>query len=84
MATVEVAVPVVLQVADHLLGGPLNPFGGVGLWALVPAEGAEVVGLGLDDAAGVVVGEGLLGVLGLGFRAVRVVTVAERPGVWPH
>lgn len=84
MAAVEVAVPVVVQVADHLLGGPLNPLGGLGLWALVPAEGAEVVGLGLDDAAGVVVGEGLFGVLGPGFGAVGVVAVAERPGVRAH
>lgn len=77
------AVPVVLQIADHLFRCPLDPLWGLGVWALVPAQGAQVLGLGLDYAASVVVGERILGVLGLRFGPVGV-SVAERPGVWAH
>ena len=81
VATVEVTVPVVLKVLNHLLGSPLDPLGCLCAWALVLAELAEVLSLGLDDAASVVVGEWVLGVLGPGFGLVWVVAVAEGPWV---
>lgn len=81
MPTIEVSILIVLKVLDHLLGCPLDPLRGLRLGALVPAQGAEVLGLGLDKSAGVVVGEWVLGVLGLGFGSVGF-AIAERPGVW--
>lgn len=80
VATVEVAVAVVLEVAHHLLRGALDPLGGLSLGALVPAQGTQIPGLGLDDTPGVVVGEWVLGAPGLGLRSAGV-AVAERPGV---
>lgn len=79
MLAVEVTVPVVVQVPNHLLRGSLDPLGRLGAGALVPAKGAEVASLGFDDATGVIVGEGVLGVLGYGFGLVEAVT--EGPGV---
>lgn len=79
MPAVEVAVAVVVQVLDHLLGGAPDPSRRLDAGALIAAEGAEVASLGLDDAAGVVVGEWVLGVLGSGLRLVEA--VAEGPGI---
>lgn len=73
--------PVVLEVPHHLFRGPLDPLGGLSLGTLVPAQGTQIPGLGLDDTACVVVGEWVFGILGLGFGSVGV-AIAERPGVW--
>lgn len=83
MAAVEVAVAVVVEVLHHLLGGPLDPPRGLRLRALVAAEGAEVPGLGLYYAAGVVVGERVLRVLRLRLRLERVAG-RRSPGVRRH
>lgn len=74
-------VPVVLDVPHHLLRRPADPARGLGATPLVAAEAAEVLGLGVDDAAGVVVGEGLPGVAPVGSRQGLPVAVAEGPGV---
>lgn len=81
MPPIEVSILIVLKVLDHLLGCPLDPLWGLRLRALVPSQGAEVLGLGLDNSARVVVGEWVLGVLELGFGSVGV-AIAERPRVW--
>lgn len=81
MLPVQVPAPVVPQPLLHLLGRPPNPLRGLGVRPLVLPELAQVPGLGVDDAAGVVVGERLLLILlegaGLGGR----VAVAQRPRV---
>ena len=83
MLPIEVAVAVIPQVLHHLLGGPLYPARCLGLRALVPAEDAEVAGLGLYDAAGVVVGERVLRVAGTGLGPGGV-AVSEGPWVALH
>lgn len=79
VTAVEVAVAVIGEVEEHLLGGSLDPAGCVDEGALVLAERAQVEGLGVDDASGTVVGEGILWVLGPGLGSARV--VVGGPGV---
>ncbi|KAF7837064.1 Pentatricopeptide repeat-containing protein [Senna tora] len=62
MLTVQMAIPVILQVPNHLLWGPLDPLGGLRLRTLVPTQNAQILGSGLDNAASVIVRERLLGV----------------------
>jgi hypothetical protein len=76
--SVQVPVPVVLEVPHHLLRGALDPLGRLDVRALVLAQLAEVVGLGLDYAPRVVVGEWVLGILRPGLGLAWVVAVAER------
>lgn len=82
MFPVQVPVPVVLDQLRHLLRCAADPPGGLGAAPLVAAEAAEVLGLGVDDAAGVVVGKGLSWVpaVGSGPGPARV-SVAEAPRV---
>lgn len=79
MLAVQVAVAVVLQVLNHLLGGPLDPPRVMGLWALVPPMNTQVLGLGLDDAPGVVVRERVLRFSGVSLSGgPRVVALHRR------
>lgn len=48
---------------------------------MVAPQRAEVAGLTFDNAAGVVIGEWVLGVFGFGFGLVDV-AITERPWVW--
>lgn len=63
MLSIKVTVAVILQVSNHLFRGALDPPWGLSLGTLVPAEDAEVASFSLDDAASVVVGERVVGVL---------------------
>lgn len=55
MLPVHLAVPVILQILNHLLRGPLNPLGSHGVRALVPPQRAQVLCLLLYDSPRVVV-----------------------------
>lgn len=67
MLPIEMAISIVLKVLHHLLRSSLDPFGGLSSWALISTQYTEVLSLGPDDSAGVVVGERLLAFLDLGF-----------------
>ena len=82
--TVQVAIPIILKILHHLLRRPLNPLGCLRSRALVLAQLAKVLSLGLDYAPRVVVGEWVFGVFGPGFWLGWVVAIAERPWVWCH
>lgn len=67
MFTVQMTVTIVLQVLNHLLRRPANPPGSLGLRSLIPAKGTEVLSLGFDYPASVVVGKRVFRVFGTGF-----------------
>lgn len=80
MLSIEMAISIVLKVLHHLLRSPLNPLRRLSSGALISTQNTEVLGLGLDDSAGVVVGERLFGVFGPGFWLFGI-PIAERPRV---
>lgn len=72
MLPIQMAIPVILQVLNHLLGGPFNPPWGFSLRTLVPTQNTEILGFAVDNSASVVVRERLFGVPGSRFRFGRV------------
>lgn len=83
MLPIQMAISIVRKVLHHLLRSPLDPLRRLSSGALISPQNTEVLRLGLDDPAGVVVGERLFGVFGPGFWPCGV-AVAERPGVGGH
>lgn len=81
MLPIKVAIAVIFQVPNHLLGCALDPPRGHSTGALVAPELAKVPRLAIYDPAGVVVGKRVFRVFGPGFGFV-VVAVAESPWVW--
>lgn len=82
MLPVQMPIPVVLNQLCHLLRGTADPPGGLRAAPLVAAEAAEVLRLGVNDAAGIIVGERLPRVTPVGEDSdLAGVPVAEAPRV---